>query len=56
MLLDWLEMQQPDLLGIQETKVQDADFPREALGIGYHPLLWRKILQWGGNSLEGSAG
>ena len=40
MLLDWLEAQQPDLLGIQETKVQDADFPREALeALGYHLLF-----------------
>lgn len=30
-ILQWLEDHQPDVLGIQETKVQDADFPREAI-------------------------
>lgn len=27
LLLQWLETHQPDVLGLQETKVQDADFP-----------------------------
>ena len=37
MLLPWLETHQPDVLGIQETKVQDADFPREAIeSAGWH--------------------
>ncbi|MBI3775570.1 MAG: exodeoxyribonuclease III [Gammaproteobacteria bacterium] len=34
-LRDWLTAEQPDLLGLQETKVTDADFPRadiESLG------------------------
>jgi exodeoxyribonuclease-3 len=36
-ILQWLEDYQPDVLGIQETKVQDADFPREAIeAAGYH--------------------
>jgi exodeoxyribonuclease-3 len=39
-LLGWLEKHQPDVLGIQETKVQDADFPREAIeGAGYHVVF-----------------
>jgi exodeoxyribonuclease III len=29
-ILDWLAREQPDLLGLQETKVQDRDFPAEA--------------------------
>ena len=29
-LLDWLAREQPDLVGLQETKVQDGDFPEEA--------------------------
>lgn len=29
-VLDWLEKEQPDVLAIQETKVQDHDFPKEA--------------------------
>ena len=34
-LRDWLAVEQPDLLGVQETKVTDVDFPRadiESLG------------------------
>lgn len=34
-LRDWLAVEQPDLLGLQETKVTDVDFPRadiESLG------------------------
>ena len=26
----WLSQQQPDVLCVQETKVQDVDFPKEA--------------------------
>jgi exodeoxyribonuclease-3 len=29
-ILDWLQQQQPDILAVQETKVQDTDFPIEA--------------------------
>ncbi len=36
-LLQWLVDHQPDVLGIQETKVQDVDFPKEAFeAAGYH--------------------
>ncbi len=36
-VLDWLERESPDLVGFQETKVQDKDFPAGALeGAGYH--------------------
>jgi len=36
-ILAWLERVQPDLLGIQETKVQDKDFPREVFEeAGWH--------------------
>ena len=30
-ILDWLKKNQPDVLAVQETKVQDAEFPREPL-------------------------
>ncbi len=34
---DWLQANQPDILCIQETKVQDADFPAQAFTeAGYH--------------------
>lgn len=36
-VLDWLADQQPDVLGLQETKTEDAKFPREELeAAGYH--------------------
>ncbi len=32
-----IEKHQPDIIGLQETKVQDADFPEEAIkALGYH--------------------
>jgi exodeoxyribonuclease-3 len=37
-VLDWLNLHQPDVLCLQETKVQDSEFPVEALQeVGYHP-------------------
>lgn len=30
-LLDWLKKEQPDVLAVQETKVQDHEFPKEPL-------------------------
>lgn len=39
-LLDWLAREQPDVLCVQETKVQDKDFPTQALeDIGYHAVF-----------------
>ncbi len=36
-ILNWLERESPDVLCVQETKVQDADFPLEPLqAAGYH--------------------
>ena len=29
-VLDWLQQHQPDVLCLQETKVQDSDFPADA--------------------------
>ncbi len=37
LLLDWMNQHRPDVICLQETKVQDQDFPREALeAAGYH--------------------
>lgn len=37
LVLDWLRLHQPDVMCLQETKVQDAEFPAEALrDAGYH--------------------
>ena len=40
MLLAWLRQHQPDALCLQETKVQDADFPRAPLAAaGWHVVF-----------------
>jgi exodeoxyribonuclease III len=37
LVLEWLELNKPDVLCLQETKVQDQDFPaREFMDAGYH--------------------
>ena len=39
-LANWLTQTSPDVVGIQETKVQDADFPHaELAALGYHVLF-----------------
>ncbi len=39
MIVDWLDREQPDVLCLQETKVQDRDFPAGPFNeIGYHAL------------------
>ncbi|MDA8224924.1 MAG: exodeoxyribonuclease III [Betaproteobacteria bacterium] len=36
-LLDWLELQRPDVVCLQETKLEDSNFPFDALqSAGYH--------------------
>ena len=36
LVVDWLQREQPDALALQETKVQDADFPADAFTrVGY---------------------
>ena len=38
-VLDWLAAQQPDALCLQETKLEDANFPADALReAGWHPV------------------
>jgi exodeoxyribonuclease-3 len=39
-LLDWLGHEQPDIVCLQETKTEDADFPAQELSrLGYQPLF-----------------
>lgn len=38
--MEWLEKHQPDVLGVQETKVQDEDFPKAAIeAAGWHVVF-----------------
>ncbi|MBL78623.1 MAG: exodeoxyribonuclease III [Nitrosomonadaceae bacterium] len=38
-VINWLEINQPDVLCLQETKTQDENFPKDAiLDAGYHPI------------------
>ncbi len=40
LILDWLDREKPDLLCVQETKVQDKDFPVEPIqDAGYHVVF-----------------
>jgi exodeoxyribonuclease-3 len=39
-VLDWLKAVQPDILALQETKTEDAQFPLESLqSLGYHVVF-----------------
>ncbi len=40
-VLDWLKKEQPDVLSIQETKVQDHEFPREAFEAAGWKVVFR---------------
>jgi exodeoxyribonuclease III len=38
-LTEWLSQSRPDVLALQETKIKDEDFPRDALeALGYHAV------------------
>lgn len=40
LVLDWLSANKPDVLCLQETKVQDSDFPASGFrDAGYHPVF-----------------
>ncbi len=50
-ILKWLDTHQPDILAIQETKVQDKDFPIEAFDqTGYH-VVYRGQKSYNGVAL-----
>ncbi|OGR84448.1 MAG: exodeoxyribonuclease III [Elusimicrobia bacterium RIFCSPLOWO2_01_FULL_54_10] len=39
-ILNWLKSEKPDLLAIQETKVQDLEFPKDAIeSLGWHVIF-----------------
>jgi exodeoxyribonuclease-3 len=40
-LLDWLEENKPDVLCLQETKVQDKDFPADAFAFSGYDFVYR---------------
>lgn len=39
-LLEWLENVQPDIVALQETKVQDKDFPADALEVAGYKVIY----------------
>jgi exodeoxyribonuclease-3 len=50
-ILDWLKKESPDVLGVQEIKVQDSEFPLDAFaGTGYH-VIFRGQKAYGGVAL-----
>ncbi len=50
-ILDWLEKQKPDVLCLQETKVQDADFPVEAFADCGYEFVFRGQKKYNGVAL-----
>jgi exodeoxyribonuclease III len=40
-VLNWLKKEQPDVLAVQETKVQDAEFPREPIEAAGWKVVFR---------------
>jgi len=49
-VLDWLKKESPDVLAVQETKVQDSEFPRQAI----EDAGWKVVFR-GQNSYNGVA-
>jgi exodeoxyribonuclease-3 len=50
-LLEWMERHRPEVLALQETKVQDAEFPAEPLrAAGYH-VVFRGMKAYNGVAL-----
>jgi len=49
-VLDWIDHRQPDVLGLQETKVTDEDFPR-----GPFEELGYRVETWGQKTYNGVA-
>ncbi len=39
-LLEWLDQVQPDIVALQETKVQDKDFPADALEVAGYKVIY----------------
>jgi exodeoxyribonuclease-3 len=51
-----IEMHQPEIVGLQETKVQDQDFPREVIEeLGYHSVFTGQKTHYGVALLSRSA-
>ena len=40
-IMDWLEKERPDILCLQETKVQDKDFPGDSIENAGHRVIFR---------------
>jgi exodeoxyribonuclease-3 len=54
-LTKWLQLHQPDILAIQETKVQDVDFPLSDFGqTGYH-IVFRGQKKYNGVAILSKA-
>ncbi len=47
-VLDWIEKQKPDVLCLQETKVQDSEFPSLALAPSGYEITFRGMKSYNG--------
>lgn len=50
-VLAWLEQHRPDVLGLQETKVTDDDFPADALAAAGYEAVWHGQKTYNGVAL-----
>lgn len=50
-ILQWLEDHQPDVLGIQETKVQDSEFPKASFEAAGYRVVFRGEKSYNGVAL-----
>jgi exodeoxyribonuclease III len=50
-ILDWLKTNQPDIMAIQETKVQDKDFPAEAISAAGYNIAYKGEKSYNGVAL-----
>lgn len=47
-LISWLKRMKPDIVGLQELKCADADFPAEALRKAGYSAVWCRQKTWNG--------
>jgi exodeoxyribonuclease-3 len=55
-LTSWLRRAKPDIVGLQELKCTDADFPAEALRKAGYSAVWRGQKTWNGVAILSRVG
>ena len=47
-LLEWLQREQPDVVGLQELKASDKDFPIQQINDAGYGAIWHGQKSWNG--------